>query len=136
MPEDNRFVSPDDVETLVFDWGTLKWQSTPDVTNAQEFSAGVVQLKPEKGHERHKHPESEEILYVINGDGVQTVADEERDITAGDLVHIPADVEHSTINTGWETMKLLAIYAPPGPEDVLREMPECEILPPGEISDE
>ena len=136
MPEDNRFVSPDDVETLVFDWGTLKWQSTPEATNAQEFSAGVVQLKSGKGHERHKHPESEEILYVISGQGVQTVADEEREITAGDLVHIPADVEHSTINNGWETMKLLAIYAPPGPEDVLRNMPECEILPPGELPEE
>jgi oxalate decarboxylase/phosphoglucose isomerase-like protein (cupin superfamily) len=135
MSEENRFVGPDDVETLRFDWGTLKWQSTPDVTNAREFSTGVVQLNPGKGHERHRHPESEEILYVISGNGVQTVADEEREIAAGDLVHIPADVEHSTINTGWETMKLLAVYGPPGPEDVLRDMPECEILPPGELLD-
>jgi len=30
-------------------------------------------------------------------------------------------------------MKIIAIYAPPGPEAELRESPECTVLPPGEI---
>jgi hypothetical protein len=30
-------------------------------------------------------------------------------------------------------LKLVAIYAPPGPEETLRELPECEVLPPGEL---
>ena len=37
-----RFVSPNDVETQVFDWGYLKWMSEPRVTEAEKFSAGVV----------------------------------------------------------------------------------------------
>jgi len=52
-------------------------------------------------------------------------------VTAGMLVHIPADVYHETINTGWEPLKLVAIYSPHGPEAILRAMPECTILPPG-----
>lgn len=134
MSDERRFVDPDDVETLQFDWGTLKWMSTPAVTGADDFSAGIVQLEPKKGHERHNHPESEEILYVVSGEGIQTVDEDERRITPGDMVYIPEGVYHSTINATWEPLTMLAAYAPPGPEDVLREDPASTILPPGELS--
>ena len=45
-----RFVRPEDVETLVFDWGTLKWLSEPRVTNAERFSTGVVILEIGRAH--------------------------------------------------------------------------------------
>lgn len=133
-----RFVSPEDVETLAFDWGTLKWLSEPRITNAQNFSAGVVLLASGKGHTRHNHPGVEEILYVMSGQGIQMVEDAEgrpirQNVSAGMLVHIPADVYHETINTGWEPLKLLAIYSPHGPEALLRAMPDCRIVPAGQI---
>lgn len=131
--DEPRFVSPDDVESLVFDWGVLKWLNTPEVTGSDRFSAGVVRLEPGKGHERHDHPESDEILYVLDGEGEQTVDEETRDIDAGEVVFVPRGVPHSTVNTGWETLRLLAVYAPPGPEETLREMPECTVVPPGEL---
>jgi oxalate decarboxylase/phosphoglucose isomerase-like protein (cupin superfamily) len=130
---DRRFVTPDDVESQVFDWGVLKWLNTPDVTGSERFSAGVVKLEPGKGHERHTHPDSDEILYVVRGEGEQEVADETRDISAGELVFVPEGVEHGTVNTGWEPLVLLAVYAPPGPEEQLRDLPECTVLPPGEL---
>lgn len=107
--------------------------STPEVTGGERFSAGVVELEPGKGHERHTHPDSDEILYVVRGEGAQEVADEKRDITTGDMIYVPEGVEHGTVNTGWEPLVLLAIYAPPGPEDVLRDLPECEIVPAGKL---
>jgi oxalate decarboxylase/phosphoglucose isomerase-like protein (cupin superfamily) len=130
---DRRFVAPDDVESQVFDWGVLKWLNTPDVTGSERFSAGVVKLEPGKGHERHTHPESDEILYVVRGEGQQEVADETRDVSAGELVYVPQGVEHGTVNTGWEPLVLLAVYAPPGPEEQLRDLPECTVLPPGDL---
>jgi oxalate decarboxylase/phosphoglucose isomerase-like protein (cupin superfamily) len=128
-----HFVEPDDVDTQQFDWGTLKWMATPSVNDSERFSAGVVLLEPGKGHELHTHPDSDEILYVVSGTGEQTVADEVRDVEAGEMVYIPAGVEHGTVNTGWETLKLLAVYAPPGPEDVLADLPDCTIVPAGEV---
>ncbi|MCC7355378.1 MAG: cupin domain-containing protein [Anaerolineae bacterium] len=129
-----RFVTPDDVETQVFDWGMLKWMSEPDVTNAERFSMGVVILEPGKGHTSHNHPGTEEILYVISGTGEQQVAGERRQIGPGMLIHIPPDVYHETINTGWEQMKLVAIYSPPGPEKELANLPGCKIVPAGQIA--
>ena len=127
------FVGPDDVDSQVFDWGVLNWMNTPEVTGGERFSAGVVKLEPGKGHERHTHPDSDEILYVIRGEGEQEVADETREIETGDMVFVPEGVEHGTVNTGWEPLLLLAVYAPPGPEEVLGDLPDCEIVPAGEL---
>ena len=127
-----RFVAAQDVETQVFDWGRIKWLSEPLVTNAVKFSVGVVLLEPGKGHATHNHPGVEETLYFISGEGEQTVAGDRRRVGPGMLIHIPPDVLHETMNTGWEQMKIIATYAPPGPEEELRRMAECKVVPPGE----
>ena len=120
------FVQRENVETQIFDWGRLSWLSEPNVTAAERFSAGVVLLEPGKGHDRHNHPYSEEILYVIRGKGVQTVelpdGEVEQEIGPGTLVHIPTALFHSTVNSGDEMMELIAIYAPFGPEAELRKL--------------
>jgi oxalate decarboxylase/phosphoglucose isomerase-like protein (cupin superfamily) len=126
-------VSPEDVESQVFDWGVLKWLCTPDETGSEGLSAGVVRLEPGKGHELHEHPDSEEILYVVDGTGEQTIDGETAEIGPSEMVYIPAGVEHGTVNSGWSTLVLLAVYSPPGPEDVLGDLPECTIVPAGEI---
>ena len=127
MPNDKlTFVEKENVETQIFDWGRLSWLSEPKVTAAERFSAGVVLLEPGKGHDRHNHPYSEEILYVIRGKGVQKVelpdGEVEQEIGPGTLVHIPTALFHSTVNSGDEMMELLAIYAPFGPEAELRKL--------------
>jgi oxalate decarboxylase/phosphoglucose isomerase-like protein (cupin superfamily) len=128
------YVEEKNVETQVFDWGRLAWLSEPRVTAAEKFSAGVVSLEPGKGHVRHNHPGCEEILYVLSGRGRQIVEIDgetrEQVIGPGVLVHIPADAYHSTVNLGSEPMRILAIYAPPGPEAMLRELPGVTIEPP------
>jgi oxalate decarboxylase/phosphoglucose isomerase-like protein (cupin superfamily) len=127
------FVDPEEVETQTFDWGNLKWLNSPAVTGAEKFSAGIVLLAPGKGHTTHAHPGCEEILYVVSGYGKQTVQDQTQDLKPGMMVFIPEGVDHSTVNTGWELLKLVAIYAPPGPEETLRDLPGCKVLPPGEL---
>jgi oxalate decarboxylase/phosphoglucose isomerase-like protein (cupin superfamily) len=128
-----HFVESGDVETQVFDWGAIKWMTAPEVNDSGRFTAGIVLLEPGKGHDIHTHPESDELLFVFDGYGEQSVAGETREVGPGDMIFVPEGVEHGTINTGWEQMKLLAVYAPPGPEKDLADLPGCEILPPGEL---
>lgn len=127
------FVQSEDVETQVFDWGRLSWLSEPNVTAAEHFSAGRRQARAGKGHERHNHPYSEEILYVIRGTGLQLVelpeGRVEEEIGPGTLVHIPTALYHSTINSGEDTLEMIAIYAPFGPEAELRRMDGVELEP-------
>jgi oxalate decarboxylase/phosphoglucose isomerase-like protein (cupin superfamily) len=129
------FVEPRHVETQVFNWGRIQWLSEPRVTGARSITAGVVTLDPGKGHQRHNHPGVEEVLYVLEGEGMQMVdlgVEERRTVRAGMMIHIPADIYHETINTGDRPMKLLAVYSPPGPEALLRSLPGCRIEPPQE----
>ena len=80
---------PRDLATMVFDWGSIKWLVTPDTVTEATSSFGEVVINPDKGHERHEHPDADEVLYVIEGTGRQTVGDEpEFDIVAGDAIWV------------------------------------------------
>ena len=39
----------DDVDRLEFDWGKIHFLSEPQVTNAERFSFGIVELAKDKG---------------------------------------------------------------------------------------
>ena len=121
------------VPTQTFDWGSIKWLVTPDSTEGAGLTFGEVVLQPAKGHYRHNHPGSEEILYVLSGEGEQMLDDGEPfPVKAGDTIYVPTAVFHSTMNTGWETLRLLAIYNPGGAEKVLEGLPDFREVPAGE----
>ena len=127
-------VCPRDLETMTFDWGSMKWFVTPTRQPEARSSLGEVILNPGRGHERHNHPGVEEIIYVISGEGEQMVDDGEPfAITAGDAVHIPAGVFHSTFNTTWRTLRLIVTYSPGGEEQALTGLPDFRLLPAGTV---
>ena len=118
-------VDPSKLETQTFDWGIIKWLVSPDITPGANITFGQVVLLPGEGHTRHNHPQSEEILYVLSGNGEQMVDDKPPfAVRAGDTIYIPTAIYHSTINTGWEPLVLLAIYNPGGAERALGDLPE------------
>lgn len=120
--------STQDVDRLEFDWGKIHFLSEPAVTDAKSFSFGVVDLAPGKGHARHNHPGSEEIIYVVSGRGEQMVDDQPPvKVAAGCSIYIPADIYHSTLNTGDKPMQLIVVYSPAGPERLLRDIPGCKV---------
>ncbi|HZG88114.1 cupin domain-containing protein [Paenibacillus sp.] len=129
-----NYVTPADVETQVFPWGKIQWLSEPNVTGSQVMTTGVVALETGKGHDRHNHPGCDEIIYVMEGTGEQFIelADgttDRREVKAGDLIFIPADLFHGTLNTGASEMRLLVVYQTAGPEAFLRTLPDCTIIP-------
>lgn len=129
-------VEPRSVPTHTFDWGNIKWFVTPDGTEDSGLTFGEVILLPGKGHDRHNHPESEEVLYVLSGAGEQMLDDSEPfPVGPGATIHVPTAMFHSTRNTGWEPLRLLALYNPGGAEKVLEELPDHRELPPGEVPD-
>jgi oxalate decarboxylase/phosphoglucose isomerase-like protein (cupin superfamily) len=128
-----RVVDPAAEPTLTFDWGLIKPLMVRGDTAEGTVSAIHVVVLPGLGHERHNHPEADEMLYVLAGEGEQVLGDGEPfTVRAGQTVVIPKGVWHSTINTGWEPMSVLAIYAPAGPEELLAELPGFREVPAGE----
>ena len=123
---------PDDVQTRVFDWGTIKWLVTPHLDEGAGLTTGEVIIYPGQGHAPHQHPGEEEVIYVISGRGTQTVGDDPAfDIAEGDAVYIPADTVHSTYNSTWSPLRLVVVYTPGGAETGLDGLPDARILDAG-----
>ncbi|HEV7256008.1 MAG TPA: cupin domain-containing protein [Mesorhizobium sp.] len=130
------FRTPREVDTFAFDWGKLALTVGPEVNGAKTFSGGVVDLGPGQGHTRHNHPGSEEIIFIISGEGEQMVEDENgqpvtRAVGPGCTVFVPDSRFHSTQNTGSGPMQLFVVYSPAGPELALRDLPDFRLVPPG-----
>jgi oxalate decarboxylase/phosphoglucose isomerase-like protein (cupin superfamily) len=85
-------------------------------------------------HVRHNHPFSEEILYVLSGVGEQMVDDKPPfEVRSGDTIYVPTAIFHATCNTGWEPLRLLALYNPGGAERALVDLPDYRSTPSGEV---
>ena len=127
-------VDPNALPTQTFDWGSIKWLVSPDTADGAAVTFGEVVLLPGKGHDRHNHPDSEEILYILSGEGEQMVDDGEPfAVRPGDTIYVPSGVFHSTRNTSWEPMRLLALYNPAGAEKALAGLPDFREEPAGAI---
>jgi oxalate decarboxylase/phosphoglucose isomerase-like protein (cupin superfamily) len=127
-------VDPNAIPTQTFDWGAIKWFVTPELPKGAGITFGEVVLQPGRGHDRHNHPESEEILYVLSGEGQQMLDDRDAfHVKPGDTIYVPTGVFHSTRNTGWEPMRLLAIYNPGGPEKALEGLPDFRRVDAGSV---
>jgi oxalate decarboxylase/phosphoglucose isomerase-like protein (cupin superfamily) len=127
-------IDPHGLPTQTFEWGAIKWFVAPGRTPGATMSFGEVVLLPGQGHDRHNHPESEEVLYVLSGEGEQMLADGVPfPVGPGDTIYVPTAVFHATKNTGWAPMRLLAIYNPGGPEATLTELPDFREIPAGQV---
>jgi quercetin dioxygenase-like cupin family protein len=107
-----KFVPASEAEREQLDWGVLGWLSRPSSTKAKDLTVIEVNLKPGFGHNFHKHPEQEEVIYVIEGEVEQWLEQEKRLLKPGDSVFIGADVVHASFNISSQPAKLLAILGP------------------------
>jgi len=131
-----QVISPRDTETIVSSWFTAKIMASPDVSGAENMSAVSLFFNPGQGHARHNHPASEQLIFVIGGEGEMMIEDDagrpvKTAIGPGSLVTIPRGAFHSTFNTGWEALRIFAVYSPAGPEAAMRNSDEFTILAPG-----
>jgi mannose-6-phosphate isomerase-like protein (cupin superfamily) len=60
----------------------------------------------------HFHRRTEEIYYVLSGEGQMRLGDETRHVTVGDAVAIPAGLVHNITNTGSNELVFLCCCAP------------------------
>jgi quercetin dioxygenase-like cupin family protein len=69
-------------------------------------------MQPGKSHPFHRHPNREEIIYVLSGTAEQWCGDQYRILKPGDMVLIPKDEVHGTYNPFDVPVVFLAILSP------------------------
>jgi quercetin dioxygenase-like cupin family protein len=81
---------------------------------------GTEDLPPGGKIDTHKHPGSDEILFLQNGTAKVSLGDEVREVHSGATVFIPANTWVSVNNIGSEPIGLIYIFSAPGFEDYMR----------------
>jgi quercetin dioxygenase-like cupin family protein len=107
-----RFVTEKEMKVDQLPWGPHDWLCRPDIVDAEKLLLVRVHFPPGKAHAFHKHPEMEEIIYVLEGTAEQWVDKEKRILGPGQMAHIPMDMVHGTYNVGNGTLRVLAILSP------------------------
>jgi quercetin dioxygenase-like cupin family protein len=107
-----RFVIASETTPEVLDWGRLGWLCNPPTTGARDLTVIDVTLSPGKGHNFHRHPDQEEVIYVVTGEVDQWVDRDRRVLNAGDSAFVPAGMVHASFNVGDGDAKIVAILGP------------------------
>ncbi len=74
-------------------------------------SLRIVELAPTPGRRPHRHPHSEEVVYVRSGRGVVWIDGEVSEVGPGTVVVIPIGAAHATIPA--EPMELVCFFPHP-----------------------
>lgn len=106
------FTPSSEVHRDQLDWGELGWLSRPKTTQGSASVVVQVTLKLGQGHDFHKHPNQEEVIYVMVGEIEQWIEGEQRILGAGDSAFIKADTVHASFNIGDRPARLIVVLGP------------------------
>ena len=94
------------------DGSTIRELVGPGWTEARNQSLAEATVPPGGETDEHYHVKAEEIYYFVAGAGRMRLAEEERDVAAGECVVIPPGTTHKLWNPGPDPLVLLCCCAP------------------------
>ena len=94
-----------------FDWGAIKWLCNGKLSPGAAQTLGLCHILPGQRNPLHYHPNCEELLYVLAGQGRHRLDDEVVELRAGMTIRIPVGVRHNFENTGWEPLVSLITFS-------------------------
>ena len=88
------------------------WHYHPEIVHGAETLMVKIVMPKGECHNFHRHPEMNEILYILEGTAEQWIEDEMQILKKGDSVYIDPNLVHATFNIGSKDLEFLAILAP------------------------
>jgi quercetin dioxygenase-like cupin family protein len=90
----------------------VRWLVTRQTVGADDTVFGVTYFPPGSRHEIHRHEHAEEVEYLIQGQGVARVGEDDVTMGVGDAVFVPRNDYHGFRNTSeTETAVMIWCYA-------------------------
>jgi len=96
----------------------LRWLCQGEFSDLTGLAVGEATFPVGGGHGPHRHPNAEEILYVLRGQALQGVGDEQRELYPGDAALVRRDEIHWSRSAGDEPLVLLVIFSHAKPETI------------------
>ena len=73
-----------------------------------QYMLQLIKVLPESKMPVHLHDHHQSYI-ILDGNAQLRVGEETREVSSGDVVFLPADVEHETVKAGPEGMRYLVI---------------------------
>lgn len=68
-----------------------------------------LELTPGEETDAHQHKDSEEVLYIVSGEAVITIAADERPVQPGEVVLVPPRTDHIIANRSGQLLQALQV---------------------------
>lgn len=111
-----KLITPSEnpVSVLPLHFGATAQEVAGQIAGAKNCTVGLAVLQPGGGSEIDRHPQSEQVFYVLKG--AFTLANAEQgDLTAlpGQALYVAPNEPHAAANRGTEEAIALVVTAPP-----------------------
>lgn len=101
------------------------WLATRDTVGTNGFLLGASTFEPGGLHEHHRHPNGDEILFILEGGGEHLTPDDAVTLSAGEVAYISAGEYHGFRNPpGVLTKTLFGYFGPATLEEAGYEVRE------------
>lgn len=82
----------------------------------------IMNINPGEDIGSEVHADTDQVLYLVKGEGKVILNGEEKPFKEGDIVLVHAGTEHNFITQGEAPMKIITMYSPPHhPEGTIHE---------------
>lgn len=78
----------------------------------EELYFNMYCIQPGQKNPLHRHPNSAEVLFFVEGEGEVVVGREKKKVGAREAVYVPVNAPHEIINTGANRMIVVLVQTP------------------------
>jgi quercetin dioxygenase-like cupin family protein len=113
---------PDELPKEDYAWGKLQWLTSRKSNGARELTLGHTVVEFGGRNPLHRHPNCEEVLYVIAGE-IEHIIEGSPNVwmKAGEAILIPRNAKHQAINIGRGSAELLVAFSSAERETIIEE---------------
>jgi mannose-6-phosphate isomerase-like protein (cupin superfamily) len=108
-----RIASLDSIPVLDLPGRKLQWLVTTETLGARNLSMAVMDCPAgEVVRPLHSHRDTEEFIFILEGEGEALVDGEVAAFREGDAVFFPANSRHMVRNTGKTRLRTCSVFGP------------------------
>lgn len=90
-------------------------------TSSKNLTTSLVEMTPGGIQRIHNH-QNEQCYFILQGEGIMTVGNEEKRVIEGDCILIPPNESHGLKNDGKTVLIYYSAASPPFASKLLREL--------------
>jgi quercetin dioxygenase-like cupin family protein len=89
----------------------LTWLASDNILGTEDITVGRVIIKKGMSNSEHRHPNCEEVLYLLSGKLEHYIGDEKIIVESGDSILIESGAKHKAVSIGDSDADMIVTYS-------------------------